>query len=328
MIILNDINIDDLDFSYNSFSIKKRDWNKRIITAPNDDLKKVQRQLKEKIERNKNVKIPNYITWFRKWLSIKDNASFHINKKLVINIDIKNFFWSITEDKIRNYFTNKVDDINKFIRLTSYNWILATWWPTSPIIWNLIFLEIDEKIISFLERNYSGFNYSRYVDDITISFNQNIDIKPLLENIKFKLENNNFTINNDKIKIFSNKHQQTVTWLVVNKKVSYPRFNYRILRSKINNYILNWKWYFPEIKGYLNFLYWVDKDKFESLKRYYSKYKDIQEYIDLFIWTTRPITTKKYSYLSGSRQSRRWHCKIEEDIDLDFELRPYKTNYI
>lgn len=55
MIILKDIDINDLDFSIILFLLKL-DWNKRIITAPNDDLKDIQKQLKEIIEKSENEK--------------------------------------------------------------------------------------------------------------------------------------------------------------------------------------------------------------------------------------------------------------------------------
>ncbi len=325
MINLKDINIDDINFTYETFKVPKKTWWQRIILSPNESLKKLQKQIKDIIEKEYFDIIPDYITWFRKGLSIKDNASFHINKKLVINIDVSNFFNSIDINKIVDFFKDKVDDINKFIKITTYNWILPTWSPCSPIIWNLVFLKIDEKINSYLNRKYNNFWYSRYVDDITFSFKSDIDVEKLLENIKFILFNNWFEINQDKIKIYTSKMQQTVTWLVVNEKISYPRYNYRIIRSKIHKYIVEWIWYFPKIKWYLNYLSFIDNNKFLTLKNYYSKYKDNTNYINLFIWTCRPIVNKKSEYSFTWRSSRRWSCKTIEYEDIEYNItKKYK----
>jgi len=260
------------DFSYKVFSIPKRKGWKRQIYAPNDGLKKVQKDILHKLECT--YFLPKFVTAFRKWFSIKDNAKYHKNKKIVINIDIKDFFPSIKADMIKerlSYYNFDGNKIEKFIEYTTRNWILPQWAPTSPFVANFVFLPIDYMMIKLLKKYDENVSYTRYADDITFSSdNENIKnaIRIIIDSI---LPKYGFKANKDKITIYRSHRKQLVTWLMVNKKVSYPRNKYMILRAKIYNFLKNWEWNINEIKWHLAFLRSVDYKKYKRLKKYYSK---------------------------------------------------------
>lgn len=270
---------------YKSFTIPKRNWGQRIIDSPNKDLMNIQKDLLSNLE--KSFIFPTYVTAFIKNRWIKNNANKHISKKIVINIDIENFFHSITSDKIRDslgYYkwVNK-GYIENFIDIITYKWRLPQWSPTSPFIANLVFLWIDSIIISILKRYDKNVWYSRYADDITFSSN-NEKIKDAIRIITdWVLPKYWYKAKKKKTTIYRNHRKQLVTWLIVNEKVSYPRNKYMILRSSVYNFLKTSKWDLNKIKWHLSFLKSVDRKKYHKLKFYYRiKFKTTKNYDLLF----------------------------------------------
>ncbi len=288
----NNFNIDfvddyDLfDFSYETFSVSKRNGWKREIFAPNKELKKVQKDILHKLEYS--YFLPKFVTAFRKWISIKDNAKYHKNKKIVINIDIKDFFPSVKVNMIKErlkYYDFDNDKIEKFVKYTTVNWFLPQWAPTSPFIANFVFLPVDYIILNLLKKYDEDISYTRYADDITFSSdNENIKnaIRIITESI---LPKYGFQANKKKTTVYRNHRKQLVTWLVVNERVSYPRNKYIILRAKIYNFLEKNIWDETEIKGYLAFLRDVDYKKYKKLKKYYwQKFNWTDKYKILFFY--------------------------------------------
>ena len=88
--------------SYRTFRIPKKSGGVRIIEAPSDELKMIQLWIKENIL--DKFKPSQYAKGFKKGTSIYDNALPHVGKELVINIDLKDFFPSITYGEIYRIF--------------------------------------------------------------------------------------------------------------------------------------------------------------------------------------------------------------------------------
>lgn len=280
-----------LDLYYNTFYIPKRDWTKRKIQAPNQKLKIIQKQILKELE--KKYFLPNFVTAFRKNFSIKYNAKKHVNKKVVINIDIKDFFSHITDEMLEKrlkYYTHiKHEDIQKFISFTTTKWSLPQGAPTSPFLANFVFLPIDYIIIKLLKKYDKNVSYTRYADDLTFSSN-NDTIKNAIRIITDSiLPKYGFEAKKKKTTIYRNHTKQLVTGLVVNEKVTYPRSKYMVLRSKVYNFITTWVWESNKIKWHLSFLQYVDYKKYKRLKKYYqSKFENNSNFSLLFTW----ISTK------------------------------------
>jgi len=259
--------------SYQSFHIPKKDWSQRLIEAPNEELKIIQKNILKDLQ--KVFILPSYVTAFKKWSGIKNNAKKHINKKIVINIDIENFFHSITTDKIQKALNSYKDisseEINKLISLVTYNWRLAQWAPTSPFMANLVFLWVDKIILNLLKKYDKNISYSRYADDITFSSDKN-EIKNAIRIITDSLLPKFwYKAKKKKTTIYRYHTKQLVTWLVVNKKVSYPKNKYMKLRSMVYNFLKKSVWNINIVKWHLAFLKSVDSKKYNKLKFYYKK---------------------------------------------------------
>lgn len=265
---VNKIDCWNLEFNYKKFKIPKKTLWYRTISTPNKKLKKIQQNM---VKNFNLIYLPNFITWFRKHFSIKSNAKQHIKKDVVINLDIKDFFDNVTNEKIYDRFKYlNIDEniINKIIKLTTLNNSLPQWAPTSPFMANFVFIPMDFAIISILKKYDKDVSYTRYADNISISSN-NWKIVKSIKIIKNILYKHKYRLNSDKIFVNRSHTKQSVTWLVVNEKVSYPRNKYMLLRSIVYNYLKNNRWDFNKIKWNLSFFYFIDKKKYFKLRDYY-----------------------------------------------------------
>jgi retron-type reverse transcriptase len=80
--------------------------------------------------------------------------------------------------------------------------VLPIGFPTSPLISNIVFKNLDEKIIEFT--NKENLSYSRYADDMLISSNRKIT-EQVLNSFIDVVEENNFKINFKKFKKIDKK---------------------------------------------------------------------------------------------------------------------------
>ena len=194
--------------------------------------------------------------------SIKDNASKHVGKDVIVNIDLKDFFGSIDaykiQDRLTRYpfsFSKEVAELISQIVTTKteeecFNPIgeivnrtfLPQGSPCSPIISNIVADSLDFRL-SRLSQKY-GFTYSRYVDDLTFSFNKNLipewfgydydyGFKLLIYDI---IQEEGFEINRRKTRISYKNQKHEVTGLTVNKKVNIKRSYIKKLRTILHNW--------------------------------------------------------------------------------------------
>lgn len=262
--------------NYRTFEIEKKSGKKRIINAPNGGVAILQGRLKPIIEYFYRPKKSAH--GFIKGKSIITNASMHTKKKFVVNIDLENYFESITFARVYGIFKKKPFNFAHpaatiLAQLCTHNGKLPQGACTSPILANLASTSLDKQLTQLASRK--NISYSRYADDITFSFNQsnvfNIIVKnnngnyEVSENIDSIISKNGFKINHDKFRIQTKNTRQSVTGLVVNEKVNIDRKYIRITRSMIHR----WK---------------VDKVKYALLFTIEKKYqtKDNDQAIEIF----------------------------------------------
>ncbi|HHH2217086.1 TPA: reverse transcriptase family protein [Yersinia enterocolitica] len=123
------------------------------------------------------ITLPEYITGGRKGVSYIDDCISHRNKSIIIQEDMKDFFPSIKEDLIAKafqYHMNFSPEVSSLIaNLSTLEGSLVQGTKLSTDIANLIFLE-EEALIS-VEVGKLGGKYTRYIDDITVSFELEIN---------------------------------------------------------------------------------------------------------------------------------------------------------
>lgn len=224
---------DDTRGHYTCFSVKKRDGGPREIFAPKQDLKTVQRQLLDDFLHR--VRLNSHAEGFRKRRSILTNAERHIGKNIVIKMDVKDFFPSITFARVLGMFVSLGYPRQVAVLLTklvTYKGRLPIGAPTSPAISNIVCRRLDRRFVGLGEK--AGFDYSRYADDITISSN-NKGVNRMIPFFKEILKEEGFEVNESKMRILRSGGRQKITGIVVNKKPNLDKNEVRKLRAVIYN---------------------------------------------------------------------------------------------
>lgn len=151
------------------------------------------------------------------------NCSIHSKKRIVISEDICNFFDSIRSDhvfRMWKYNFNFPDEVAKLLtKLTTYKGRVPQGARTSSYIANLIFWNLEPLVVEKLKER--GIEYSRYVDDITISSHSFMPPKVktfVIDLIYGMLLNKDVKPNRKKHKVSSSSDQMTVHKLNVNSK--------------------------------------------------------------------------------------------------------------
>lgn len=228
---------------YTSFDIKKKSGGVRKIDAPRRGLKNILYYLNKVFQA---IYTPSpTATGFVVGKSVVDNAQCHIGKNYVFNIDLKDFFPSITQARVWKRLQLKPLNIPQPIANImaglccmkkkeqdgSISFILPQGAPTSPIITNMICDKLDRRLKGLAAR--FNLTYTRYADDITFSSDHYVyaeegDFRKELERI---ITDQGFSINVNKTRLQKEGSHQEVTGLVVNEKTNVTRKYVRELRS-------------------------------------------------------------------------------------------------
>ena len=203
--------------NYKIYKIEKKNGKYRTIYEPKSLLKHIQKQILSNILENK--KISKYATAYHKGISLKDNAIPHINKEIILKLDIKNFFDNISFYDIYNscfpieYFPKSVGML--LTSLCTYNGKLIQGAPTSSYISNLVMKEFDEILGLWCDKN--NISYTRYSDDMT--FSGNFNPSEIIIKVRKMLYKLGLELNESKIHVINRSNSQIVTGIVVNEKI-------------------------------------------------------------------------------------------------------------
>lgn len=233
---------------YFHYNIKKKKGGLRSISAPEPKLKCLQKRLNYYLQQFYFLIKPSYVHGFviqpKDSLTIcpiAENARVHTHKKVILNIDLKDFFTTISAKRVKELFTSEVFRFHENIAIalaliTTYEKKLPTGAPTSPVISNLICLQLDEDLNNYCIENH--ITYTRYADDLTFSANESIHTDQTLDIIGIILSQG-FSINEKKLRIKLADSRQTVTGLVVNEKVNVPRKMIKNIRAMLHDLTVN-----------------------------------------------------------------------------------------
>lgn len=233
---------------YINYEIKKKKGGIRKINNPETRLKIIQKKLNYYLQAHYLCIKPQPVfgfvinpTYLGSTCNIVENARPHINKKHILNIDIKDFFSSISAKRVKKCFDSQLFNFSNEIStaltlLLTYQAKLPTGAPTSPIISNFVCYELDLELVDFCHQN--NLTYTRYADDLTFSSSQKISNETLKDIINI-LKNTNFDINTKKLRFKSSNQKQTVTGLIVNEKVNVDRKFFKNTRAMLHDAVEN-----------------------------------------------------------------------------------------
>lgn len=233
---------------YTSFNIAKRSGKVRTITAPDRRLKIVQQKLAPLIGQLYRVRNP--VHGFVQSRSVKTNAEAHMNRRFVVNIDLRDFFPTITEKRICGLLQSlsvgrRVAEV--IARLCCIANHLPQGAPTSPVLSNMICFRLDAALLQIAKQSRAI--YTRYADDITFSSYQ--PPTPLFDGVvpavgrfspdllssalRTLVVGNGFEIHSDKAHYADRNSRRIVTGVKINAGLNVDRRYVRRIRAVLHS---------------------------------------------------------------------------------------------
>jgi RNA-directed DNA polymerase len=199
------------------------------------------RILKEILEK---VETPEYIFAFEKGRGIPDMAQHHIQKGIVISLDLKDFFGSIKQYHLDQLFEQMgfgTAASRTLSELCTFQSFVPQGALTSPKISSIIMaLTAGPLIKAFCDER--GYTLTIYADDITISIptlpereQRKHIVTNILSFVTKTVSKFRFRVNKEKTKVMYPFQRQYVCGVVVNRKSNLQKSKRRTLRAVVYN---------------------------------------------------------------------------------------------
>lgn len=153
---------------YRTFYIPKGNGQQRRIDAPRVALKLIQKWLS--IQLGMAYTPTDHVFGFVTGRSHVDAARVHVNARWVLSVDIRDFFQSTPQHRVIDALRGigfPDEGAELIATLACLRGALAQGAPTSPVLSNICFSELDD-VLSRIAKDYD-IRLSRYADDIVFS---------------------------------------------------------------------------------------------------------------------------------------------------------------
>ncbi len=237
---------------YHRFTIPKKTGGVRGISAPKRELGRAQRWVFEHVLAR--LVPTEHAHGFVTERSTVTNARPHVGRRVVINLDLRDFFPTVTFRRVKGLFSKlgyaesvstvlallttepprlaaQLDGALYYIALGDRR--LPQGACTSPAITNAICVGLDRRLAGLAKR--FEFSYTRYADDLTFSGDDRGAVGRLLGRVRRILVSEGFEEHEDKTRVMSKGSRQEVTGIVVNRGLGIPREEKRELRAILHN---------------------------------------------------------------------------------------------
>ncbi len=238
---------------YIHFQIPKKTGGVREISAPLPRLKQAQQWILDNIL--EQIVLHPTAHGFRRGRSIITNAQPHVGALVVINLDLQNFFPSISYRRIKGIFQSigyseaiatilglictepdltAVELDGKTYYIAQNQRHLPQGAPSSPALSNLLCRRLDRRLDRLATDR--GYLYTRYADDLTFSTTDPAklrDIGNILKGTQNIVTHEGLTIHPDKTRVLRQSQQQEVTGVIVNQKLNVDRATLKRFRATL-----------------------------------------------------------------------------------------------
>jgi RNA-directed DNA polymerase len=231
---------------YREFSISKRDGSSRHITAPTKDLLEVQRRITRLL--GALYRPPTCVHGFVSGRSQISNARAHRRCSWVLNVDLTDFFHSISYGRVRGMLMARPYNVAESVAtllagLCCFHGRLPQGAPSSPVLAKMVAAPLDRALFKLAGAHRC--RYTRYADDITFSTgnkrfpsalatrgpdNSTVVSEALVSAIEAK----HFTLNERKSRLQHKSERRSVTGVLVGAKLNLPREYIRRTRAMLH----------------------------------------------------------------------------------------------
>jgi hypothetical protein len=220
-------------YAYHTYHIPKSGGGTRIVEEPLGPVKKKQKELLKELQKFQTH--PDaYAVQGKGYL---ENGLAHRDAKELLRVDIKNFYPNCSFERLMSCIQD--EELKAFLQ-EHVQWCfiqngtlhLATGSPLSPLVATLALKPIDEMLSEKIAD--AGGVYTRYLDDITISFSKTKDDEwktKLKEEVLQVLEEQNWPIHHGKTD-WVNPLKDAVTVTGVDVRAE-PKVTARYIRTKM-----------------------------------------------------------------------------------------------
>lgn len=190
---------------------------------------------------------------FRRGRSVATHAALHVGKRVVLHLDLRDFFPSVHFGRVRGLLVAygysypvaatlatlmteaerqpvDVDGTIFHVPVGSRHCVQGA--PTSPGLCNAIALRLDRRLDGLARSR--GFVYSRYADDLTFSGDDEAAIAGLLAQAGAIVVDEGFVLNRAKTRVMRRGGAQRVTGVTVNETLGLSRKERRRIRAAIH----------------------------------------------------------------------------------------------
>jgi len=238
---------------YHRYGIPKKTGGVRHISAPKRKLARAQEWILVHVL--EKVPVHDKAHGFVRGRNVKSNALPHSKKRVVVNLDLKDFFPSLGFRRVKGLFHKalgypepvavvmalictepprvEAELDGKVYRVALGERVLPQGACTSPAITNVVCRTLDKRLAGLAEQ--SGFAYTRYADDLTFSGSDRGAVGKLLRGVRTIVGDESFEVNEDKTRVMHRGRRQEVTGVVVNEGASVSRKERRELRAILHN---------------------------------------------------------------------------------------------
>jgi RNA-directed DNA polymerase len=245
--------------------LAKRSGDLRLIEAPKQRLKEMQRRiLAEILER---IPVHSAVHGFRRGRSIKSFVSPHVGQRVVVRMDVRDFFPSFHGPRIQAFFRTAgyPESVADLLGGICTNAVPGSVWdksyfdfsfeqlrearalyarshlpqgaPTSPMLANLCAYRMDCRLRGLAAS--AGAEYTRYADDLAFSGDEAFSrhAQRFSEHAAAVLLEEGFHVHHRKTRIMRSGRRQYLGGLVTNEKVNVMRRDFDLLKAILTNCI-------------------------------------------------------------------------------------------
>ncbi|MFP2956816.1 reverse transcriptase family protein [Myxococcus sp. 1LA] len=236
---------------YVTFAVPKRSGGHRLIHAPKRRLKALQRRLLELLV--SKLPVSPQAHGFVAERSIKTGAAPHVGRRVVLKLDLKDFFPSVTSARVRGLLIalgygypvaatlavlmteaerQPVEVEGTVFHVPVGPRVCVQGAPTSPGLCNAVLLRLDRRLAG-LARRY-GYTYTRYADDLSFSGDDLAALERVRALAARYVREEGFEVNRDKTRVQRQGGAQRVTGVTVNATLGLSRQERRRLRAMLH----------------------------------------------------------------------------------------------
>lgn len=278
-----------VEIQYTEYHIPKANGGYRLISAPSEELKDLQKKLYDICLRY-GAYAHDAAYAYVKDRTCKSAIQRHQNKqtKYFYKFDLHDFFPSCTEDVLQRQLKQvypfcMLTDVTliRFIQVATYKGVLPQGSPLSPLLCNMVLLPFDWAM-HYSIRHFNGV-YTRYADDILVSFSDRKQLQFIQHIIEGHLPDG-LTLNRTKSRCGSIAGRNHNLGLVLNKEhnITIGHKKKMELKAKLNNFIFD----------FTNRRYWsiIDTQVLQGELNYFRQIEP--EYADFVV---KRLETKHHS---------------------------------